>query len=574
MYDTGSSVFAASWSAGTTDSPPLQVNGAAPLLSGWTIVRGSGWQLAASEPDQICEAGEWVIASPVRRLLDRHQGRLLSLADLAAALQSNGLQALDDLAPPYRLLIANRSSNRLEVAFDAFGLGHMFEAQQGDCRYFSSSPSLVARVIKAQPDRAALIGYAQLGIFSFAATPYQGVTKLLPPDPWATQFEASADSSTSTGSELAEFFRSAVQAMLAAAPDAALELSGGLDSRLILAAMTPDQRRGRRALTLFSPGDGSKDLIIARQIATANALDHVIKEAPADQWADPDALFSTLAQACAGYNCMGNPVDKAILLANGEDGNEVIRFSGQNGEILRGFYHPLQPLSAPASDSLRKGLVDWRLIANDRVPDQLFSRDVIDNVIPDARNHLLSQLAGFDGEWGQALDRIYLRLRMQGWVGNALSSSLVRRTTLMPFFDRDFVAAALALPAASRSNSKAAYRLLAALDPVLAAMPLDNDVVPAAVLQPRLANHVSGAFTKLGKLSRKVWQRLNPHPQPVMGSAAVTAAWHRHRGWERLDFARLAALGLFDPAALDLMQSGQLHPNRSELGLLLICNAL
>jgi asparagine synthase (glutamine-hydrolysing) len=574
LYATGPSVFAARWPAGTTDALPPPVSDLAPLLGGWTVIRGNGWQVAAGAADCICEAGDWVIASPVRRLIDRQHGRLISLADLAAALERHGLPALDDLAPPYRLLIANRTTNALAACCDEFGLGHLFEAEQDGCRFYASSASLVARAIKAPPDRAALIGYAQLGVFAFAATPYQGVTKLPPPDPWARQFEASVGSGASLAGDIAESFRNAVQAMLAAAPDAAIELSGGLDSRLILAAMSPEQRRGRRALTLSSPGDDSSDVIIARRIAAANGLAHVIKEAPADQWADPDTLFATLDQASAGYNCMGNPVDKASLLANGEDGDGLIRFSGQNGEILRGFYHPMQPLSAQASDNLRKGLVNWRLIANDRVPDRLFSREIVEGLIPDSRDHLVAQLAEFDGEWGQALDRIYLRLRMQGWVGNAASSSLVLRTPLMPFFDRDFIKAALALPASARSNSQAAYRLLAALDPALAAIPLDNDVVPAAVLRPRLSNSISGAFTKLGKLSRKVWQRLSPHPNPVMGSAAVTAAWHRHKGWEQLDFDRLAALGLFDPAALDLLRTGQLQPNRSELGFLLICNAL
>lgn len=544
------------------------------MLAGWSLVRGPGWQLAASAAHLVCEAGEWVVASPARRVVDRRHGRLLTLAEFATELQHRGLSILDDLAPPFRLLIANRSSNRIEVGFDEFGLGHMFEAEREGCRLYSSSASLLARAIKARPDRAALVGYSQLGIFAFEATPYEGVTKLLPPDPWAKHFVPAEHSSDRLANDVAQTFRDAVQAMLAAAPDAALELSGGLDSRLILAAMSPEQRRGRRALTLTSPGDDSKDLTIARRIANANGLDHVVKEAPQDQWADPGILFDTLDRASLGYNCMGNPVDKANLLANGEESEELFRFSGQNGEILRGFYHPMQPLSAKATDSLRKGLVNWRLIANDRVPDRLLAREVVDSWVPVWRDHLLSQLACFDGEWGQALDRIYLRLRMQGWVGNAASSSLVKRTALMPFFDQAFIAAALALPAAARSNSLAAYRLLATLDPDLAEIPLDSDVVPAAVLRPSLSNSISGSITKLGKFSRKLWQRINPQPRPVMGSDAVTAAWHHHRGWERLDFKRLAALNLFDPAAMEQLQTGQLRPNRSELGFLLICNTL
>lgn len=574
MYETGSFVFAARWSAGVTALPHPPFSDLAPLLAGCSLVRGLGWQLAASAAHLICEAGDWVVASPARLVVDRRRGRLLALGELATELQRCGLSFLDDLAPPFRLLIANRSSNQIEVGFDEFGLGHMFEAEREGCKLLSSSASLLARAIKARPDRAALVGYSQLGAFAFEATPHEGVTKLLPPDHLAKQFDTAKLSGEKLASDVAQTFRDAVQAMLAAAPDAALELSGGLDSRLILAAMSPEQRRGRHALTLTSPGDGSKDRTIAHRLAIANGLDHVIEEAPGDQWGDPSILFDTLDRAIIGYDRMGNPVDKANLLANGRDSEELIRFSGQNGEILRGFYHPMQPLSAKATDGLRRRLVNWRLIANDRVPDRLFTQEVVDSWIPESRDHLLSQLACFDGEWGQALDRIYLRLRMQSWVGNAVSSRLVKRTILMPFFDQAFIAAALALPTGVRSNSQAAYRLLAALDPNLAEIPLDSDVVPATVLRPSLSNSISGSITHLGKFSRRLWQRINQQPRPVMGSAAVTAAWHHHRGWERLDFERLAALDLFNPAALELLQTGQLRPNRSELGFLLICNTL
>lgn len=546
------------------------------MLGGWTVVEGPGWFIAANREDCIAQVGERVVASPAPHLIDRAQGRRLSLHDACERLTQTGSALLDDLAPPYRLLTGHRGNNRVEAHFDHFGLGHMFEGRKGDTLFTSSSVRLVAEAIGARPDIAALLGYSQIGVFPFSATPYEGVLKLLPGDAWGEEYAEPRKVVPlhTLQHEVETSFREAVQALLTAAPDASLELSGGLDSRLILAALTPEQRRGRAALTLGSPGEVSQDLLIASRLSSANDLAHRISQPPSSPWEDPEALFATLETACLGYQCMGNPVDKATLLANGDDSEGLSRFSGQNGEILRGFYHAMQPLGARASDALWASLTDWRLIANDRVPARFLSDHACDEAIPAARKSFLAELSQFDGEWGQVIDRLYLRLRMQAWVGNAASSNLVKRTMLMPFFDRQFVKAAMALPAAARSNSHAAYRLLADIDPVLAAVPLDSGSAPADILNPGLGTKLAGLRRNAGKLATKLGQRLRPRPGTALGGAAIVEAWHHHRGFERLDMERLAALGIFDPAMLEALQSGQATPDRSELGFLLVCNNL
>jgi asparagine synthase (glutamine-hydrolysing) len=491
-------------------------------------------------------------------------------------LARKGAGWFEDLAPPFRFLAIDRRIGWPSPHIDEFGLGHLFEGRKGAALFTSSSARLIARVIGAAPDVDTLISYSQLGAFAFSATPYAGVRKLLPPDPWAKQYAHSNSSRPRQDlqHDVEASFRAAVQAMLAAAPDAALELSGGLDSRLILAAMTREQRTGRKALTLGSPGKISQDQLIAGEIASQYTLFHQISQPTAKPWEEADSLFRTLDQACDGYQGMGNPVDKATLLANGEDDEGLLRFSGQNGEILRGFYHAMQPLALPASENLWSNLLDWRLIANDRVPPRFLAADCRENALPAARAAILAELANFDGEWGQVIDRLYLRLRMQAWVGNASSSNLVKRTMLMPFFDREFVRAALALPASQRSKSHAAYRLLIDIDPALAAMPLDSGTSPANLLNPSVATKLADLRRNVGKLARKLEQRVRPQSGAALGSAAVIEAWHHHRGYDRLNFGRLETLGIFDPAKLAAVQAGQLTPDRNELGFLLICDSL
>lgn len=576
MRDTGPVIWSASWSVNSEGPRPAEVEAVLADLSGWTVREGPGWMIGANHRACIAELGDWIVASPASQLVDRARCKLMSPADVCAALVRDGTDWLTGLAPPFRLLAVNRHENRPNVYFDTFGLGHFFEGRKADTLFTSASAKFIAEAIGAEPDIGALLGYSQLGVFAFTATPYLGVSKLLPPDPWATQYKsAGSDSSLQTlQRDVEQTFRDAVQAMLSAAPAAALELSGGLDSRLILAAMTYEQRAGRNALTLGSPGEITPDQRIARKLARDYGLCHKVSQPAADPWQDPEALFGTLAEACAAYQGMGNPIDKATLLVNGEDHAELARFSGQNGEILRGFYHAMQPLGVAASDNLWTALVDWRLTANDKVRQRFLSQHACDDVIPSQRKAFLALLENFDGEWGQVLDRLYLRLRMQAWVGNAASSSLVKRTMLMPFFDPDFVSAAMALPPQSRSKSMAAYRLLRDIDPALAAVSLDSGSSPASFLDAGLGARLGTLRSTAGKLARKVAQRLRPRSGSALGSAAVVEAWHHHRGAERLDFGRLEKLGIFDPAILEALQSGQITPDRNELGFLLICDNL
>lgn len=576
MRDTGPVIWSASWSVTQENHCPPEVDALLARLPGWTVRKGPGWVIAANRPEAIAEVGDWIIACPTGQLIDRSRRTLMSPAEACAALTRGGTDSLNDLAPPFRLIAINRQANRPSAYFDQFGLGHMFEGRNADTLFTSTSARLVAQAIGTGPDIGALVSYSQLGVFAFAATPYLGVSKLLPPDPWATRYASvgSGRSVEALHQDVETTFRDAVQTLLAAAPSAALEISGGLDSRLILAAMTSEQRAGRSALTLGSPGAISADRRIASKLAKDYRLTHKISQPAANPWQDPEVLFGTLADACAGYQGMGNPVDKSTLLANGEDNAELARFGGQNGEILRGFYHAMQPLGVAASNNLWTALVDWRLTANDKVQRRLLSQHAYDDVIPSQRKAFLALLGNFDGEWGQVLDRLYLRLRMQAWVGNAASSSLVKRTMLMPFFDPDFVSAAMALPPQSRSKSMAAYRLLRDIDPALAAVPLDSGRTPASFLEAGLGARLGTLRSTAGKLARKMVQRLRPRSGSALGSAAVVEAWHHHRGAERLDFGRLEKLGIFDPAMLEALQSGQITPDRNELGFLLICDNL
>ena len=116
--------------------------------------------------------------------------------------------------------------------------------------------------------------------------------------------------------------------------------------------------------------------------------------------------------------------------------------------------------------------------------------------------------------------------------------------------------------------------MLAALDPKLAEVPLDNGVVPIHMLQGGMLTALQGRLRKMMKATRKIAQRLRPASTAVLGSDALLEKWHDLGCFRTLDVAGLAKLGLFDEASLVQITSGARRADRATLGFLLLCDRL
>jgi asparagine synthase (glutamine-hydrolysing) len=353
-----------------------------------------------------------------------------------------------------------------------------------------------------------------------------------------------------------------------AIPDAYLQLSGGLDRRLFLAALPAERRRRHRVVTIG--GSASPDVRIARAITSRLDLRHEVIDTGSVERLGAQELHDTLQAAVHGYDFASNPIDKvSLMLANRQMGGGGC-FNGQNGEILRGFYFPGQPLARRPDEALAQGLIRMRLEANDRVDPSLFPPERYRESRSRAEARAVRRLVSLGATWSDALDRFYLYERMQRWAGNGLSNFLSDRVYLCPFLDPDFVTASLAVPARARSNSRAAFELLAALDPELAAIPLDSGLRPSLVVEAPLRAQLAEAGYIVDKAVARLKRSLKGGGRATLGSATVAQLWHRHRLFERLPGDSLLATGLFEPTALDALLTGRLLPDRPTLGFLLM----
>ncbi len=542
---------------------------------GWHRRQGPGWLLASERTDCASDHARGSIATGTPRLFNRDRARLVGAADL---IDESFPAALGRLACPS--VVAWQDDAGLCLATDALGIGQVFWLREDGISAASTSATLVADLFRLPLDREALTGFALTGSFIADHSPFQGAAKLMAGhtcrlsggtiavERWALP---ASPGTSATFDDVADAFRAAVKVMVETCPHSDIELSGGLDSRLILAAVPPSLRQGLRSLTIGAPGN--EDVRIARRIAQASAMENVRVD-PTDLRDTPGpALASLLAQAADGYDHAANPVDKLPLILAGTKLRSSVRFGGQNGEILRGYYYFGQPIAEQPSEKLARNLIRWRLRVNDQVGLDLLAAEDFARREAAVESALIARLVEMGGTWGDALDRFYLAERMQRWVGGSVNNLFVDRTNFYPFFDADFLAAAMALPPDQKRGDALARRLLASLDRDLARIPLDGGRGAAVADNRWLAALARGAHRAV-KAGHRIRRQIAKRSRGTLGSGGIIDRWRDEALHRTLPLNALAETGLFAPRMLEKIGDGAWAPDRASLGFVLLLSSL
>ncbi|HEY0269940.1 MAG TPA: hypothetical protein VGC10_03015 [Sphingomonas sp.] len=245
-------------------------------------------------------------------------------------------------------------------------------------------------------------------------------------------------------------------------------LSGGLDSRLVLAML---RALGRRPHIYVYGPPGSPDVPIARQIGAAEGFD--VEWIEKDRYRDitPDEFPEQVErnfQENDGLPNFGGIFDNGGN-AHARDARHragALAVSGGCGEIYRDFFFlPDRPLK----------------VAN--VTDSFFAR--FDPRDTTAEFHAGDYLRGIQDKILDALERpgdrsalprpvveqIYPRVRCRSLFGREISVEARYSPYLMPFLDHRIVAEAMTLPMRQKEAGVFEARLLDAIDPALARQP-------------------------------------------------------------------------------------------------------
>ena len=245
-------------------------------------------------------------------------------------------------------------------------------------------------------------------------------------------------------------------------------LSGGLDSRLLLATL---RAQGcDPALYVYGTPD-DEDVVIARTIGAAMGFD--VEWVDKDGYRDPapDRFPDIVAASFRAWDALptfGNIFDNgaAVWARDKRHGGGALAASGGCGEVWRDFFFlPDRPLSARTVARSFFARFDARDTTG--AFDARAFLAAIEDKIADALG-APSATARLSRQW---IEQAYPRVRCRSLFGREISLESRQGAYLMPFLDQHVVREAMALPMALKQAGDFESRLLSAIDPALAAQP-------------------------------------------------------------------------------------------------------
>jgi asparagine synthase (glutamine-hydrolysing) len=492
------------------------------------------------------------------------------LADVATAdlgpmlIDGTGLV---DFLPPFAAAHRAHAGEPVVIAGDWLGFRQLYRWTAAGVVAVSTSARALAALAGGGLEAEGLGAQALIGWQIGDATIFPGV-RALPPASLVSvneghfEFRQYAspperpDSAPDLGdavAEMADILRAFESSYVEAHPDVVLQLTGGHDSRILLAAIPPAQRGGLRTLTL---GDAhSSDVRIAAELSAKLGMRHQIHRMDEQRWPEPHEAHRLALDAARALECQASPLALAPLLLAESHLEQGHRLSGLGGEVARGFYYAGQPAHASTSAHLVERLARWRLFSNEAVVAEALDPAVI----AAARDSTLRRLNDIfaPGDWLRATDDFYLLHRMHRWAGVHGTVAAVRRHLINPMFDRRFIELALAVAPADKRDSRLLGRLMNSLDAELAAVPLDTGLVPVQLGTPTLRGRVATRTVEARKIVRKVSQRLTKARRPQLGAPEYATLVLAHWRAEPKSAAALYSVPVLRHAWLDGLIGGQ-----------------
>ncbi|AXT85845.1 hypothetical protein C6I20_12055 [Aeromicrobium sp. A1-2] len=494
---------------------------------------------------------------------------------LCRAGQSRQADALHEILPPFAAINWEVVPSRLSITVDWLGLRHVYVTELPEIAGASSSAAALAG---ADLDTEALGVQSLLGWQIETRTPFAQVRKI-PPGARATlcrgrltmHVEAPArvtptEDPQDAPRRAAELLSSFVTECLDDHPDTVLQLTGGQDSRILLAAIPRNRRSTVEAMTLAVPG--SPDVAIATRLAAEFGMKHrVVELAGLGGLSDHDA-YTLCVSAARDLDCAADPVGFATLRWAESSVDQQPRLAGLGGEVARGFYYFGPTARVGVSRHLASALGHWRMFPNERVDAGSLTPEFATMARGCAVDGIHRALAAGSDDWWTATDEFYLWQRMQRWAGTLASATCFDRIVINPMLDHGFLEIARGLPPEAKKNMRFLSRILLELDADLADVPLDNRPTPRAYASPTVANRVRLGATQAHKVVSKARQRMSGTTHPPPGANLLTAKviGHWRGNPELLD--PVHELGIFRPEWLAELLVGKRSADASAVALL------
>lgn len=465
---------------------------------------------------------------------------------------------LGSIEGAFAIAIYNAALASAQVITDRIGTLHVYKAQVGTSLLISTSSMVLAAMRRAQWDVIACREFLAMGTVFEQKTLFAGIEKLRPAsiyhfrnakeqgiqkywDLGTVLYDKAAFRGTTEG--LAESLQSAFTVISKHYPSAVLDLTGGFDSRALLAAMLA---AGARFDTVVNGPADHEDVMLSKPVAESAGVQHHHQtprtRSTADWWRSAEKAFAL----CDGeYDALeySNVFDVHSDLAPRFDAT----INGSNGEICKGYWWELL---APYTG--RKGRFDSRRVAAGRFAfageHRLMAADfplTIEDHMAEVIRRVNSGLEEYPNT--AQMDNVYLTLRMQRWQGRLATATNRIWPCISPFMFSQVMSQALASPPNARVRNRMSRRSIELLNPALARLPVTGGG-PALPLRISTAHRFGGlAWEQARRLSHKVF---SGRPPAAFTSNPIRELWSLEQVRDLLNPAHMQSIDLYDRAAL------------------------
>ena len=530
-------------------------------------------------------------AAPGLTLLCRgvvdQDGGATSVSELERRLRSG--VGLERLGTPFAAMVID--GDGATVAADHMGFRHIYGSQDDGRAMFGTSAREVAREVGGKLNVEALAVHRMVGFHLNEDTAFAGVTKMPVAHMWrlsAGRLEAVAypklghvDFRPRGATEaLVEAHAARLRALICRFLDehdgVVLELSGGMDSRMILAAVPPERRKEITGFTIIQ--EGSNDGPVATELAQRYGMRHVIADLGAVSDFDPATAYRMALEAAVQQDGLGAPLSAAVYEWAEREVDEGPRLSGHGGELARIGYYLLQPNRPKQTAKLADRFFKLWFANNYGVPDAALEPEWAAESREIGFRRVRETFATYDDvDWMTAMDLFFLRERLHRWGGATITNGCQRRVTLNPFLDREVLTFMMSLPHRRRWSSQQAVEVLATLDPELASMPLASGMRPTVLRRPPAVTRMIGE-TPVSKFATRASRKIMRHRRGVrryaVGAPALASlvVEHWRENPELLEPA--AATGLLNQDWLARVLAGTAEAEAASVDFILNLTAL
>jgi asparagine synthase (glutamine-hydrolysing) len=477
-----------------------------------------------------------------------------SLERLAAAWRRDREAALDRLQGHYLVAVAERGD--LVGAVDQLGLFPVYVAEADGIAWLATSAAVLAAVLRPALDvealralfmenairspRSAFAGIRRVGLGErvVLAGGRVRVSRVWTPFRSARAY-ARIEDAADEGSAL---LREACRRIRRVWPRAVSDLTSGLDSRLVVAALAePDVPV---AVTVNGPAD-NLDVVTARQIAARFGWPLRHQSLPADWGRRRWPLFQR-AVGLADGELPGHAVDGTLFAKLGLAPDFDASLTGGGGELYREFFWQQEYLRIGRTPVLDVGrLLRYRFFPSVSPETSLFRADWRAHYVADQTDVIRSIVAMAPDALNTAkLDAVYM-WKSSGHVGRYAGAMWPLVAAPAPLATARLVEYAIALPWRYRMAGRLVRQMITRMHPALAALPTSYGGSAEPIRLTRPDQVLPYVASSAARLVRKLGQVTIRHP--IIPNPTVRVA---EPAWERDLVATLGAERFLDPEHL------------------------